>query len=46
MDASEINVTLSNRKSYKGTVIGADPNTDLAVIKIDANKFTLYVIWQ
>ena len=32
--ASDINVTLSNRKSYKGTVIGADPNTDLAVIKI------------
>ena len=37
-DASEINVTLSNRKSYKGTVVGADPNTDLAVIKIDANN--------
>lgn len=34
--ASDINVTLSNRKSYKGTVIGTDPNTDLAVIKIDA----------
>jgi serine protease Do len=36
--ASEINVTLSNHKSYKATVIGADPNTDLAVIKIDANN--------
>lgn len=36
--ASEINVTLSNRKSYKATVIGADPNTDLAVIKIDATN--------
>ena len=36
--ASEINVTLSNRKSYKATVIGADPNTDLAVIKIDADN--------
>ena len=34
--ASDINVTLSNRKSYKATVIGADPSTDLAVIKIDA----------
>jgi len=36
--ASEINVTLSNHKSYKATVIGADPNTDLAVIKIDATN--------
>ncbi len=34
--ASDINVTLSDRKSYKATVVGADPNTDLAVIKIDA----------
>ena len=33
--ASTINVTLANRKSYKATVIGADPNTDLAVIKIN-----------
>lgn len=36
--ASDINVTLSNRKSYKGTVIGADPNTDLAVIKINGTN--------
>lgn len=36
--ASEISVTLSNRKSYNGTVIGTDPNTDLAVVKIDADN--------
>jgi serine protease Do len=36
--ASDINVTLSDRKSYKATVVGADPNTDLAVIKIDATN--------
>jgi Do/DeqQ family serine protease len=36
--ASEINVTLSNRKSYKATVVGTDPNTDLAVIKIGATN--------
>jgi len=34
--ADEISVTLSNRKSYKASLVGADPNTDLAVIKIDA----------
>jgi Do/DeqQ family serine protease len=36
--ASDINITLSNRKSYKGTVVGTDPNTDLAVVKIDASN--------
>jgi Do/DeqQ family serine protease len=42
--ASEINVTLSNRKSYKASVIGADPNTDLAVIKINDNNLP-YMIY-
>ncbi|HEX5152764.1 MAG TPA: trypsin-like peptidase domain-containing protein [Parafilimonas sp.] len=36
--ASDINVTLSNRKSFKATVVGTDPNTDLAVIKIDGSN--------
>lgn len=33
--ADEINVTLANKKSYKATVVGADPSSDLAVIKIE-----------
>ncbi|WP_341841534.1 trypsin-like peptidase domain-containing protein [Chitinophaga caseinilytica] len=36
--ASEIAVTLTDRKNYKATVIGTDPNTDLALIKIDAKN--------
>lgn len=36
-DADEISVTLSNNRSYKARVVGADPNTDLAVIKIEAS---------
>ena len=32
--ATEINVTLNNRKNYKAKIIGTDPNTDLALIKI------------
>ena len=32
--ADEINVTLTNKKSYKAKVIGTDPSSDLAVIKI------------
>ncbi|HEY2348827.1 MAG TPA: trypsin-like peptidase domain-containing protein [Puia sp.] len=33
--ASEVKVILTNRKDYLAKVIGTDPNTDLALIKID-----------
>jgi serine protease Do len=36
-DAEEIKVTLSDNSEHEGKVIGTDPKTDLAVIKIDAN---------
>lgn len=36
--ASDINVTMNNRKTYVAKVIGTDPNTDLALIKIDASN--------
>jgi serine protease Do len=41
--ADEINVTLTNKKSYKATIIGTDPSTDLAVIKIDGPNFPYLV---
>ncbi len=34
--ADEINITLPNKKSYKATVVGTDPSSDIAVVKIDA----------
>lgn len=34
--ADEIRVTLFDRREFKGKVIGTDPKTDLAVVKIDA----------
>jgi Do/DeqQ family serine protease len=37
--ADEITVTLHNRKTYKARVIGRDPSSDIAVLKIDGNKF-------
>jgi len=37
--ADEITVTLSNKKTYKAKVIGRDPSSDLAVLKIDGNNF-------
>lgn len=33
--ATDIIVTLNNRKNYTAKVIGTDPNTDLALIKVD-----------
>ena len=41
--APEINVTLSNRKSYKARLIGRDPSSDLAVLKIDGSKLPFMV---
>ena len=43
-NADEITVTLSNKKTYKATVIGTDPAYDLAVIKIDAKNLP-YLIY-
>ena len=37
-DASEIEVTLDNKQTYKAELIGTDPNSDVAVIKIDADN--------
>jgi Do/DeqQ family serine protease len=43
-DADVIDVTLSNKKTYKAKVIGTDPSYDLAVIKVEAAglPFLLY----
>jgi serine protease Do len=37
-DAKTVSVTLSNGVSYPAKVIGTDPRTDLAVVKIDAGR--------
>jgi len=34
-DADEIEVTLNDKRTFKGKLIGTDPNTDIAVVKID-----------
>ena len=36
-DADHITVTLLDNRSYDGRIIGADPKTDLALLKIDAS---------
>jgi len=34
-DATSIEVVLNDKRSYTGTLVGTDPSTDLAVIRID-----------
>jgi len=41
--AQEINLTLHSRKSYKAKVIGRDPSSDIAVLKIDDTKLPYLV---
>ncbi len=43
-EASEIKVTLSNKKSYTAKLVGADPSSDLALLKVEASglPFLLY----
>ncbi len=36
-NADEITVVLDDKREYSGKVVGTDPKTDLAVIKIDGN---------
>lgn len=42
--AQTIEVTLNNNEKYTGKLIGTDPNTDLAVIKIEAKNLEPIVV--
>jgi serine protease Do len=39
--ASDINVTLDDRREFKAKLIGADPKTDLAVLKLPGSGFSV-----
>ena len=43
-DAKEITVTLPDKREFSGTVVGLDPQTDLAVIKVDATDLP-FIQW-
>ncbi len=38
--ATDVRVTLSDKREFQARVVGADPKTDVAVLKIDANNLT------
>jgi Do/DeqQ family serine protease len=37
--ADEISVTLNDNREFKGRIVGTDPNTDLALVKIEGENF-------
>ncbi len=43
-DANEVTVKLTDRREYRAKVLGADPKTDIAVIKIDARNLPVVKI--
>jgi Do/DeqQ family serine protease len=44
-DASEIEITLNNKKSYKAKLIGTDSKMDIALVKIDADEKLPYTVF-
>ena len=44
--ADEITVTLNDRRQFTATLIGTDPNTDIALLKVDAKDLPTIVIGQ
>lgn len=42
--ADEIDVKLNDNREFKGRLIGTDPNTDLALIKIEGDEFPIIPI--
>jgi putative serine protease PepD len=42
--AQSVKVTLWNGKTYDATVVGSDPSTDIAVLKVDASASTLQAL--
>jgi len=42
-NSSQLEVTLNNNKTYSAELIGTDPATDIALIKIEANEELAYI---
>ena len=44
-NSNEIEITTNDNKSYKATIIGTDPDTDIAVLKVDTDKKLPYIFF-
>ena len=43
-DANEVTVKLTDRREYRAKVLGSDPKTDVAVLKIEANNLPVVTV--
>jgi Do/DeqQ family serine protease len=41
--SKEIEVTLNDKRTFKATLVGADPNTDIALLKIEAENLPVII---
>lgn len=44
-NARELEVTLNNNKTYKAELIGTEPNSDIALLKIDTDEALPYIVF-
>ena len=44
-NSSELQVTLNNNRTYKATLVGTDPETDIALLKIETDDELPYLIF-
>ncbi len=42
-NTKEIEVTLNDKRTFKAKLVGADPNTDIALLKIEAEKLPVII---
>src|SRR2546430_10261527 len=42
--ATDVRVTLSDKREIKGRVVGTDPKTDIAIVKIEAGSLPAVVV--
>ncbi|MBK9254308.1 MAG: trypsin-like peptidase domain-containing protein [Saprospiraceae bacterium] len=42
-NATEVNILLNDQRAYKGKIVGTDPSTDLALLKIEAENLPFLV---
>ena len=42
-NAKEIEVTMNDNRTFKAKLVGADPNTDIALLKIEAEKLPVII---
>ncbi|MDZ7681057.1 MAG: trypsin-like peptidase domain-containing protein [Fodinibius sp.] len=42
---NNIEVVLNDKRQFEARIVGQDPTTDLAILKIDGRSFTIYYNW-